>query len=127
LSETLFERFGAQDAIDKLVDEFYRIMSTDSKARECFKTHEGRDMDETAQKLKDFLSGWMGGPQLYVEKHGHPRLRMRHFPFSIGRLEAQQWLYCMDVALENTQTDQKLHDELMHAFLHVANLVRNRD
>jgi hemoglobin len=127
LSETIYNRLGGNEAIDRLVEEFYRVMASDPKARECFLTHAGRDINEAAEKLRAFLSGWTGGPQLYVEKYGHPRLRMRHLPFRIRTQEAQQWLYCMDVALENTHVDPELHEELMQAFLQVASLMRNHD
>ncbi len=119
----MFEQVGGQVVIDKLVDDFYSIMSTDPMAIDCFRAHRGRDLTSAAHKLKFFLSGWLGGPQLYVEKFGHPRLRMRHMPFTIGRKEAEQWLYCMYRALQFSIIDQATQEMMMEAFLPVANML----
>ena len=119
----MFERIGGQKVIDHIVDEFYHIMSTDPVAKDCFKTHEGRDIKESGEKLKAFLSGWTGGPQLYLEKYGHPRLRMRHFPFKIGPKEGEQWLYCMKKALETCSVEKNVQDELMSAFNQVVRMI----
>jgi hemoglobin len=119
----MFEQVGGQSVIDKLVDDFYHIMSTDPMAEDCLRAHQGRDLSEAAHKLKFFLSGWLGGPQLYLEKFGHPRLRMRHMPFTIGRREAEQWLYCMYRALKLSTIDDKTQEQMMEAFLPVANML----
>jgi len=73
-----------------------------------------------------FLSGWMGGPQLYVEKFGHPRLRQRHLPFPIGDAERDQWMLCMKQALEEEVEDATLRTELQAAFQKVADFMRNQ-
>lgn len=119
----MFEQIGGQKVIEKLVNDFYHIMSTDPKAAHCWATHAGRDTNDSADKLKAFLSGWTGGPPLYLEKYGHPRLRMRHFPFSIGGVEAQEWLYCMKKALENSSISQDVQDKLMEAFISVTRML----
>jgi hemoglobin len=119
----MYNEIGGQIVIDKLVDDFYHVMSTDSAAQDCLATHAGRDIQESAHKLKYFLSGWLGGPQLYLEKFGHPRLRMRHAPFSIGTKEAQQWLYCMKKALEQSSISAPLQEQLMAGFTHVAEML----
>jgi len=127
LRKPMFERIGGFEVIDKLVDDFYHIMSTDPAAAECFATHKGRDIRIAAEKLKFFLSGWTGGPQLYLEKYGHPRLRARHFPFVIGTQEGDQWLYCMRKALSHSQVDPGVQEELMSAFTHIAKMVQNKE
>jgi hemoglobin len=119
----MYDKIGAFDVIDKLVDDFYEIMSTDPLAQECFATHSGRDIRISAEKLKFFLSGWTGGPQLYLEKYGHPRLRMRHFPFKIGPKEADQWLYCMRKALQKSPIDPGMQEELLNAFAQVTTML----
>jgi hemoglobin len=119
----MYEKIGGMDVIDKLVDDFYEVMSTDVQAQDCFATHSGRDIKESAEKLKAFLSGWTGGPPLYMEKYGHPRLRMRHFPFKIGPKEGDQWLYCMRKALTKSPIDPGVQEELMTAFQHVTNML----
>ncbi len=116
----MYEKIGGFEVIDKLVTDFYEIMSTDPAAEDCMATHAGRDVRESAEKLKFFLSGWTGGPQLYLENHGHPRLRMRHSPFKIGAKEADQWLYCMRKALVKSSIEPGVQEELMAAFIPVA-------
>jgi hemoglobin len=123
----MYERLGGIEVIDKIVDDFYEIMSTDPVAEDCLATHSGRDIRISAEKLKFFLSGWTGGPQLYLEKYGHPRLRMRHFPFTIGAKEADQWLYCMRKALAKSPLDPGVQEELMVAFGHMTKLVQNQE
>jgi hemoglobin len=119
----MYEKIGGLEVIDKLVNDFYEMMSTDPVAEDCFATHLGRDIRESAEKLKFFLSGWTGGPQLYLEKHGHPRLRMRHFPFKIGPKEADQWLYCMRKALAKSTIDPGMQEELLVAFEQVTTML----
>jgi hemoglobin len=119
----MYDKIGGIQFIDKLVDDFYEIMSSDPLAADCFATHSGRDIRESAEKLKYFLSGWTGGPQLYLEKIGHPKLRMRHFPFKIGAKEADQWLYCMRKALTKSSLGPELQEQLMSAFKTVTDML----
>lgn len=122
----MYDQIGGFEVIDKLVNDFYEIMSTDPVAEDCFATHSGRDIRESAEKLKAFLSGWTGGPPLYLEKYGHPRLRMRHFPFKIGAKEADQWLYCMRKALAKSPIDPGLQEQMMNAFSQVTQMIQNQ-
>lgn len=122
----MYEDLGGFEVIDKLVEDFYGIMSTDPLAAECFATHAGRDIRESAEKLKFFLSGWTGGPPLYMEKYGHPKLRMRHFPFTIGSKEADQWLYCMRKALSRSEIKPEIQEALMNAFQNVTNMLQGK-
>lgn len=73
-----------------------------------------------------FLSGWSGGPQLYTEKFGHPRLRMRHMPFAIGSVERDQWLWCMNKALDEGGYDPRVVEFLKTRFAEVADFMRNQ-
>lgn len=123
----VYQRLGGYEVIDKIVNDFYEIMSTDPVAEDCFATHSGRDIRISAEKLKYFLSGWTGGPQIYLEKYGHPRLRMRHFPFTISAKESDQWLYCMRKALLKSPVGPGLQEELMTAFTQVAQMIQNQD
>lgn len=125
--KSVYEKIGGINVINQLVDDFYTIMSTDPLAADCFATHAGRDIGESAEKLKAFLSGWTGGPQLYMEKYGHPRLRMRHFPFKIGLKEGEQWLYCMKKALEKSSIPSSLQEEMMNAFNGIVKMLTGRD
>ena len=74
-----------------------------------------------------FLSGWMGGPQLFVEKFGHPMLRRRHLPFAIGESERDQWMACMMAAMHETGISLELQKELGQAFWKTADFMRNKD
>jgi hemoglobin len=73
-----------------------------------------------------FLSGWLGGPQLYVEKFGHPRLRARHLPFSIGAAERDQWMLCMRQALTEQIADASLREQLDRKLADLADFMRNQ-
>jgi hemoglobin len=78
------------------------------------------------QKLFEFLSGWMGGPSLYIEKRGRPRLRMRHMPFEIGTEARDQWLMCMDQALDEVIQNADVREQLKDSFARIADHMRNR-
>ena len=120
----MYQKLGGIEGIDLLVTSFYEIMATDPLAKDCFATHSGKDIRVSAEKLKYFLSGWTGGPQLYLEKYGHPRLRLRHFPFKVGPKESDQWLYCMSKALAQSRIDPGSQEELLMAFEQVAKMLR---
>lgn len=123
--QTHYERIGGEAVIRKLVDRFYEIMDELPETYGIRKMH-AEDLSGSRQKLFDFLSGWMGGPQLYVEKHGQPFLRRRHFPFSIGDAERDQWLMCMKQALDEVVESPELRKELFAAFTKVADHMRNQ-
>jgi hemoglobin len=86
----------------------------------------GPELGNAREKLKMFLTGWMGGPQHYTEQFGHPRLRMRHMPFSIGIAERDQWVACMDQAMQETRVDATLRTRLKDSFMQTADWMRNR-
>jgi hemoglobin len=120
-----YQLIGGEAKIRQLVDRFYAIMDELPETYGIRKMH-GEDLSLSGQKLFDFLSGWMGGPQLYVEKHGEPFLRRRHFPFAIGDAERDQWLRCMKQALDEVVESPELRQELFTAFAKVADHMRNR-
>jgi hemoglobin len=82
--------------------------------------------DGSRDKLFMFFSGWMGGPDLFVERHGHPRLRARHLPFAIGTGERDQWLRAMAWAMEDVGIDEALRLRLMESFYQTADWMRNK-
>lgn len=123
---SLYDRLGGENKLIELVKTFYQIMATDPLAKECFATHAGKDLADSAEKLTLFLSGIMGGPPTYHEKHGHPRLRMRHGPFAIGEKEASQWLYCMLKAMDDMKIDRDIQEEIIPYFRQVTDFLRNR-
>lgn len=79
------------------------------------------------EKLYLFLSGWSGGPPLYVERYGHPKLRARHLPFAIGETERDEWVACMARAMEEVGLDRKLRFKLHQLFFGVADFMRNQE
>ena len=70
-------------------------------------------------------SRWLGGPQYYTDRFGHPRLRARHLPFKIGIVERDQWLACMDQAMGETGVDETLRARLRESFFQTADWMRN--
>ncbi len=121
---TPFEWIGGEAAVRRLVDRFYDLMDLEPAYRELRASH-GTTLDDARQKLFWFLCGWLGGPQHYQERFGHPRLRMRHMPFRIGILERDQWLACMDQAMRETGVSDDLRARLGQAFFQTADWMRN--
>ncbi len=109
-----------------LVDRFYDLMDLEPGYSELRAVH-GPDLSSARDKLFWFLSGWLGGPQEYTERFGHPRLRMRHMPFAIGILERDQWLACMAQAMRETGLDPALRERLEKSFFQTADWMRNQN
>ena len=84
------------------------------------------DLSDSREKLKFFLTGWMGGPDVYSPKYGHPMLRARHLPFKIGIKERNQWLACMYKAMEDCGITGEVATQLEEAFLKTADWMRNQ-
>ncbi|MFM2343299.1 MAG: hypothetical protein RLZZ592_2952 [Pseudomonadota bacterium] len=122
---TPYEWVGGDARVRELVDRFYDLMDLEPAYRELRAAH-GTTLDEARDKLHWFLSGWLGGPDLYIERFGHPRLRMRHMPFSIGILERDQWVACMHQAMTEVQLDPALIERLTESFMRTADWMRNR-
>lgn len=108
-----------------LVDRFYDLMDDLPEAAPIRGMHP-KDLRMSREKLFLFLVGWLGGPPLYVQRFGHPRLRARHLPFPIDDDGADQWMRCMEQALEEHVGDQTLRDQLKHAFRRTADHMRNQ-
>lgn len=125
LPQTHYQRIGGEDKVRQLVQRFYDHMDELPETYGIRKLH-AEDLSGSRQKLFDFLSGWLGGPPLYTDKHGHPMLRRRHLPFAIGASERDQWMHCMQLALEEVVEDGKLRGELYQAFMKVADHMRNQ-
>jgi len=121
-----YERIGGEPKVRQLVQRFYHLMDELPEAHRIRQMHHV-SLKNAEDKLFMFLSGWMGGPQLYVEKFGHPRLRMRHLPFSIGNEERDQWMMCMTQAMDEVVEDAALREELKSAFQKTADFMRNRE
>ena len=125
MQNTHYERLGGAEATRQLVDTFYDLMHLEDKYHDLHALHP-TDLAQSREKLFMFLSGWLGGPQLFVEKFGHPRLRRRHMPFTIGINERDQWMNCMIEAMQACEVEAELFDELKVAFFKTADFMRNQ-
>ena len=123
---SLYDQVGGDEGVRRLVDAFYDIMDVDADLAVLRGLH-GDSLDSARDKLYWFLSGWMGGPDLYVQQFGHPRLRARHLPFAIDSTARDQWVICMGRAMQQVALPEPLSDRLLHAFYGVADWMRNRE
>jgi hemoglobin len=122
---SLYEMLGGEQGLRSLVDRFYDAMDSSPEAARIRSFHP-ESLNGSREKLFMFLSGWSGGPQLYMERFGHPRLRMRHMPFQIGAIERDQWIWCMNKALDESQLDIRVVEYLKIRFAEVADAMRNQ-
>jgi len=123
---TPYDAIGGEASVRALVDAFYDTMHGEPAYAGIRALHKP-DLADARQKLFEFLCGWLGGPELYVAKYGHPKLRARHMPFSIGDSERDQWLACMKSAMDQRSISQPLRAFLEARFVHVANFMRNKE
>jgi hemoglobin len=121
---TPFEWIGGEPKVQALVDRFYDLMDIEPGYAELRAVH-GTTLADARQKLFWFLCGWLGGPDHYQERFGHPRLRMRHMPFAIGIRERDQWVACMDQAMAETDVPADLRARLKESFFGTADWMRN--
>ena len=125
MENTHYQRLGGEKAVQELVNRFYDLMDNRPDTLELRKIH-APDLTDARNKLFMFLSGWLGGPSLYIEKYGHPRLRQRHMPFAIGELERDQWMLCIKQAMLEMNMDSQFQEELYAAFYKTADFMRNQ-
>jgi len=121
-----FAALGGQPAVDALVDAFYDRMEHLPEAAEIRAMH-AKDLASVRGVLKLYLGEWLGGPKVYSQERGHPRLRMRHMEFRIGATERDAWMACMRGALDDVVKDAALRAQLEQAFYKLADWVRNDD
>jgi hemoglobin len=124
-TSTPYQRIGGQPAVDRIIDSFYDRMDTLPEARVIRALHP-EDLGATRVVLKKYLAEWLGGPAAYTQERGHPRLRARHLPFSIGDEERDAWLFCMRGAMEEVVTDQSTREGVLQKLSQVADWMRNR-
>lgn len=124
---SLFFRVGGQSFFDRLVEAFYAGVATDDLLAPLYPDFP--DFEPAQHRLSMFLAQYWGGPTTYMEERGHPRLRMRHFPFHVGPLERDRWLLHMAAAVEHTCVDlpdaESIAAELMGYFVPAAEHLRN--
>ncbi|MDC8784517.1 group II truncated hemoglobin [Roseateles koreensis] len=121
---TAFDWVGGEDAVRRLVDRFYDLMDLEPAFAVLRSLHPST-LEGSRDKLHWFLCGWLGGPDHFVERFGHPRLRARHLPFRIGIKERDQWLACMHQAMTECALDPSLQQRLNESFAGTADWMRN--
>lgn len=117
--------WGGESGVWLLVDRFYNVMDSDPRVAPLRGIHPP-DLESSRQKLFMFLSGWTGGPDLFVQAFGHPRLRMRHMPFAVDESMRDQWMLCMGEALDGLELEDTLRQRLYQALWDLADFMRNR-
>lgn len=122
--KSIYELIGGEKVVREICQKFYEIMSTLPEAQGIRQMHP-ENIRGSEEKLFMFLSGWLGGPDIFVERYGHPRLRARHLPFTIGKSERDQWMICMVQAFEKVGVAEPYRSELLHSLLRLADHMRN--
>ncbi len=123
-TQTYYERVGGHETFVKLVAEFYRGVATDSPLRELYPEE---DLGSAEERLRMFLEQYWGGPKTYSEQRGHPRLRMRHLPFTVTPTQRDRWLTHMFAAIDTLHL-APMDDELMRGYMaHAANFMVNAE
>jgi hemoglobin len=122
---TPYAELGGEAGIRRLVHRFYELMDTLPEAWEVRQMHP-EDLSGSEEKLFKYLTGWLGGPPLYEQEFGHPRLRARHLPFTIASVERDQWLMCMKLAFDEYIPESPLRTKLWTAIEGLADHMRNR-
>jgi hemoglobin len=124
-SPTHFDQVGGEEGVRRLVDRFYDLMDTSPEAVHVRALH-AASLKSSREKLFLYLMGWTGGPPTYVERYGHPRLRARHLPFTIGSRERDEWLWCMQRALAEHDMPDDLRAFLWQRLRELADHMRNQ-
>ncbi len=119
-----YDRIGGAAGIRRLTSRFYALMDSRSDAAACRAIHPP-SLANSEQKLFEYLSGWLGGPPLFTDKHGPPMLRRRHLPARIGSEEIRGWLACFRQAWTDTVADTALGDEILPQIQALGEHMRN--
>ena len=119
--ETLYYRIGEEKLL-QLVETFYEKILNHSSISDLFQN----DIELIKEKQFMFLSQFLGGPQLYSEKHGHPKMRARHMPHKIDNDAKDEWLRCMKESIATLNLEDDLDVALYNCFPQVAQHMVNR-
>ncbi len=122
---TPFEWIGGEDRVHALVERFYDLMDLEPAYKRLREVH-STDLSNARERLFWFLCGWLGGPQHYTERFGHPMLRARHLHVHISIQERDEWLACMSQAMRDTEVDLALARRLEASFFQTADWMRNQ-
>ena len=121
---TPYELLGGEAGVHRLVQRFYALMDELPEAHAVRQMHP-ESLEGSATSLFEFLSGWFGGPSLYIAKKGHPRLRMRHAPYAVGPTVRDEWMLCMTQALNEQVDDPTFRASLIDTFAQMASHMIN--
>ena len=124
VQHSIYNSIGGEPVVRKIVNRFYDLMHEEADASVIRAMHP-TDLAESRQKLFEFLSGFFGGPSLYMERRGHPRLRMRHVAFKIDAAARDSWLNCMNAALQENIKDEVMLIQLKNSFYRTAHHLIN--
>ena len=120
--QTVFQQIGGFPTFERLVDEFYRRVEADPELRPVFPA----ELEAGKQGQMLFLAQYFGGPAIYSEQRGHPRLRMRHAPFEIGQRERDLWLGHMLAAIDVVGIAEPARTEMREYFSRSATFMINK-
>lgn len=126
---SMYDWIGGEAVVRALVDRFYDLMDSEGNDDEHIaklRAMHQADLSPMRQSLFEYLSGWLGGPPLYIEKHGSPCLTGPHAKFEIDMAARDAWLQCMDTAILETGIDERYRLQLMPAFQSIANMLVNQ-
>jgi hemoglobin len=123
---SVYDMIGGGERLREMVDRFYDLMDLEPEFAGLRALHPPT-LDNSRDKTFKFLSGWSGGPNLYIEQYGNPMLRARHLPYAIGISERDQWLRCMALAMQDIGLDETLQQRLLTSFYQTADWLVNRD
>ena len=124
--QSVYDLIGGDAKLRELVDRFYDLMELEPEFAGIRSLHPA-SVDGSRDKLYWFLSGWSGGPNMYIERFGHPRLRARHLPYAIASSERDQWLRCMALAMQDVGLPEALQQRLLESFYQTADWMRNKE
>lgn len=124
-TKTPYELLGGDQGIRLLADTFYETMNELAETQTIRDMHD-KNLEEIKEKLYEYLSGWLGGPRLYQEKHNTVCLTSPHNKYSIGENERDQWLLCMEKSLEKCGVEEDLREMLKTPFFRIADAIRNQ-
>lgn len=122
--QTPYQLMGGEAKVRQLADRFYDVMETAPEAKELYAIHP-QPLHGTRQKFFEFLSGWLGGPPLFEQKYGHPRLRARHLPFTVNQQLRDQWMFCMNKALDEVVEHELLREGIRQSLGQLASHMIN--
>jgi hemoglobin len=122
---SVYEAAGGEETFRKLVDRFYAGVAGDALLRPLY-PEDPTMFAAAAEHLRLFLIQYWGGPGWYSERRGHPQLRMRHLPFSIGRRERDAWMSHMHAAIASVELAPAVRDAFIEYFEMASTAMMNR-